>query len=189
MSPCGFTTTRPTWLLTTNLSPHARSIAFDVLLFFFVPAASLRGHAFMNADRFLSSRLVGSVEQSVACPPLSSWVIATDGSATLATDLSPAIAGWGSCCSKGWVLEGLEWECWGEVLLDERDPRSLCADFFFSLSLSNNAGEFWAFLAEALLWLRNESHDSGRVPVFTTQKWPRVGDRTMGTPSFTSGFS
>ena len=57
------------------------------------------------------------------------------------------------------MLEDLECECWGEVLLDERDPRSLGAD-----SLSNNAGELWA-LAEALLWLKNESNDSGRVPV------------------------
>ena len=60
----------------------------------------------------------------------------------MATELSPATAGWGFVVYRIGVLEGLECECWGEVLLDERDPRSLGAD-----SLSNNAGELWA-LAE-----------------------------------------
>ena len=60
----------------------------------------------------------------------------------------PATAGWGFVVHRIGVLEGLECECWGEVLLDERDPRSLGAD-----SLSNNAGELWA-LAEALLTTR-----------------------------------
>ena len=50
-------------------------------------------------------------------------------------------------------------ECWGEVLVDDRDPRSLGAD-----SLTNNAGELWA-LAEAFLWLRDESGDDRSVPV------------------------
>ena len=96
--------------------------------------------------------------QFLALPPVR-WVIATDGSATLATESSPATAGWGFVVNRIGVLEGLECECWGEVLLDERDPRALGAD-----SLSNNAGELWA-IAEALLWLKNESNDSGRVPV------------------------
>ena len=88
----------------------------------------------MNADQLLSSRQVGLVECAVPRPPPSSWVIATDGSATMATELSPATAGWGFVVHRVGVLEGLECECWGEVLLDERDPRSLGAD-----SLSNNA--------------------------------------------------
>ena len=113
----------------------------------------------MNADQLLSSRQVGLVECAVSRPPPSSWVIATDGSATMATEHSPATVGWGFVVHRVGVLEGLECECWGEVLMDERDPRSLGAD-----SLSNNAGELWA-LAEAFLWLRNESNDSGRVPV------------------------
>ena len=113
----------------------------------------------MNADRLLSSKVVGSVAATVARPAPSSWIIATDGSATMATELVPATAGWGFVVQRAGVLEGIECECWGEVLLDERDPRVLGAD-----SLSNNAGELWA-LAEALLWLKNESGDSGRVPV------------------------
>ena len=49
----------------------------------------------MNADQLLSSRQVGLVECAVPRPPPSSWVIATDGSATMATEHSPATAGWG----------------------------------------------------------------------------------------------
>ena len=51
------------------------------------------------------------------------------------------------------------WGGEGEVLLDERDPRTLGAE-----SPSNNAGELWA-IAEALLWLKHQSDDSGTVPV------------------------
>ena len=126
---------------------------------FFSSSSSLKGHACINADKLLSSRVVGSVQDTVSRPPPSRWVIATDGSATLATEFSLATAGWGFVVNRIGVLEGLECECWGEVLLDERDPRALGAD-----SLSNNAGELWA-IAEALLWLKHESNDSGRVPV------------------------
>ena len=77
----------------------------------------------------------------------------------MAIESTPPTAGWGFVVHRVGVLEGLECECRGEVLLDERDPRALRAE-----SLSNNAGELWA-LAEALLWLKNESNDSGRVPV------------------------
>ena len=120
-----------------------------------------------------SSRIVGSVQETVSRPPPVRWVIATDGSATLATESSPATAGWGFVVNRVGVLEGLECECWGEVLLDERDPRALGAD-----SLSNNAGKLWA-IADALLWLKNESNDSGRVPVTfvydsMTQRLPKA---------------
>ena len=54
-------------------------------------------------------------------------------------------------------MSGVEVECWGEVLTDDRDPRALGAD-----SLTNNSGELWA-LAEALLWLRDESGDDKSV--------------------------
>ena len=53
----------------------------------------------------------------------------------------------------------VEVECWGEVLTDDRDPRALGAD-----SLTNNSGELWA-LAEAFLWLRDESGDDKSVSV------------------------
>ena len=56
-------------------------------------------------------------------------------------------------------LSGMEVECWGEVLTDDRDPRALGAD-----SLTNNSGELWA-LAEAFLWLRDDSGDDKSVSV------------------------
>ena len=71
---------------------------------------------------------------------------------------APGSAGWGVVVNRVGVLEGPELECWGEVLVDDRDPRALGAD-----SLSNNAGELWA-LAEAFLWLRDESGDNRSVP-------------------------
>ena len=46
-----------------------------------------------------------------------------------------------------------------EVLTDDRDPRASGAD-----SLLNNSGELWA-LAEAFLWLRDESGDDKTVSV------------------------
>ena len=36
-------------------------------------------------------------------------------------------------------LAGVEVKCWGEVLSDDRDPRTLGAD-----SLTNNSSELWA---------------------------------------------
>ena len=74
------------------------------------------------------------------------------------------------------LLAGVEVECWGEVLTDDRDPRALGAD-----SLSNNSGELWA-LAEAFLWLRDESGRQdgfGYLGLrFGACKGP--SDRTMG---------
>ena len=70
-------------------------------------------------------------------------VIDPDGSATMATDLSLAIAGSGFVLQRVGLLEGIECQCWREVFLDDFDPGlSRRAD---SLSLSNNAGEpgFW----------------------------------------------
>ena len=69
------------------------------------------------------------------------------------------------------LLIGLEVECWGEVLVDDRDPESLGAD-----SLTNNAGELWA-LAEAFLWLRDEAGDDRSVPV------PLVYDSEVAKPA------
>ena len=52
--------------------------------------------------------------------------------------------------TSGWVLasrvgllDGREVECWGEVLVDDKDPRAFGAD-----SLTNNDGELWS-LADA----------------------------------------
>ena len=59
-------------------------------------------------------------------------------------------------------MSGVEVECSGEVLTDDRDPRALGAD-----SLTNNSGELWA-LAEAFLWLRDESGDDKSVSVTLT---------------------
>ena len=56
-------------------------------------------------------------------------------------------------------MSGVEVECWGEVLTDDRDPRTLGAD-----SLSHSSGELWA-LAEAFLWLRDKSGDDKSVSV------------------------
>ena len=58
------------------------------------------------------------------------------------------------------LLEGLEEvECWGEVLVDDKNTRALGAE-----SLTNNAAELWA-LAEAFLWLRDDSGDNKSIPV------------------------
>ena len=75
------------------------------------------------------------------------------------------------------LLAGVEVECWGEVLTDDRDPRALGAD-----SLSNNSGELWA-LAEAFLWLRDESGDDKTVSVTLVYDFGGCtgpSDRTMG---------
>ena len=65
----------------------------------------------------------------------------------------PASAGWGFFVDRVGCLACVEVECWGEVLVDDRDPRALGADSF-----TNNSGELWA-LVEAFLWLRDESGD------------------------------
>ena len=57
-------------------------------------------------------------------------------------------------------LAGVEAECWGEVLVDDRDPRALGAD-----SLTNNSGDHRGGVAEALLWLRDESGNDKSVSV------------------------
>ena len=62
--------------------------------------------------------------------------------------------GWSS-----WLFGGRRVECWGEVVIDDKDNRALGAD-----SLTNKSGELWA-LAEAFLWLRNESGDGKCVSV------------------------
>ena len=82
------------------------------------------------------------------------------------------------------MLEGPEVECWGEVLVDDKDPRALGAE-----SLTNNAAELWA-LAEAFLWLRDESGDNKSIPVtlvydsevakgLTTEPWAPMAHSTL----------
>ena len=82
--------------------PHSLSIAFVVLVyslkfqFFFF---SFEGHACMNADQFLSSKAIGSVERRPRClAPL---------------PLVPATAGCGFYGPTVGVLEGIGCECWG----------------------------------------------------------------------------
>ena len=72
------------------------------------------------------------------------------------------------------------------MLVDDRDPRALGAD-----ELTNNAAELWA-LAEAFLWLRDESGDDGSLPAtlvydsefakgITTEPWaPQSHLRLVG---------
>ena len=98
----------------------------------------LRRHLCTRATLLRSREQRGLAALTAAKPPPLQWLIATDGSA---------------------VPERVETEFWGEVLLDDQDPRALGAD-----SSSNNAGELWA-LAEAFLWLRDESGDNGCTPV------------------------
>ena len=75
-------------------------------------------------------------------------------------------------------------ECWAEVLVDDKDPRALGAE-----SLTNNAAELWA-LAEAFLWLRDESGDNKSIPVtlvydsevakgLTTEPWAPMAHSTL----------
>ena len=73
-------------------------------------------------------------------------------------------------------MSGKEVECWGEVLTDDRDPRALGAD-----SLTNNSGELWA-LAEAFLWLRDESGDDKSVSVTLIYdlRWQRAWSQNLG---------
>ena len=77
-------------------------------------------------------------------------------------------------------------------LVDDKDPRALGAE-----SVTNNAAELWA-LAEAFLWLRDESGDNKSVPVtlvydsevakgLTTEPWAPMAAFYSGW--FTSGFA
>ena len=119
----------------------------------------LRNHSCSSGDKLLSVKQVGSIASTVRKPQPAQWLIATDGSASPSSVEQPASAGWGFVVDRIGCLEGVEVECWGEVLTDDRDPRALGAD-----SLTNNAGELWA-LAEAFLWLRDESGDDKTVSV------------------------
>ena len=111
----------------------------------------LRNHSCSSGDKLLSVKTIGATALTVRKPQPSQWIIATDGSASPSSVEQPASAGWGFVVDRVGCLAGVEVECWGEVLVDDRDPRALGAD-----SLTNNSGELWA-LAEAFLWLRDES--------------------------------
>ena len=69
--------------------------------------------------------------------------------------------------------------------MNDKDPRALGAE-----SLTSNAAELWA-LAEAFLWLRDESGDNKSVPVtlvydsevakgLTTEPWAPMAHSTSG---------
>ena len=119
----------------------------------------LRTHSCSSGDKLLTTRTIGQIAATAKKPQPTHWTIATDGSASPSSVEQPASAGWGFVVDRVGLLAGVEVECWGEVLTDDRDPRALGAD-----SLSNNSGELWA-LAEAFLWLRDESGDDKKVPV------------------------
>ena len=121
----------------------------------------LRTHSCSSGDKLLTTRTIGQIAAAARKPQPTHWTIATDGSASPSSVEQPASAGWGFMVDRVGLLEGVEVECWGEVLTDDRDPRALGAD---SLSLSNNSGELWA-LAEAFLWLRDESGDDKTISV------------------------
>ena len=115
---------------------------------------------------------------------LSGGLIATDGSAAPSSVDAPASAGWAFVVHREGLLEGPEVECWGEVLVDDKDPRALGAE-----SLTNNAAELWA-LAEAFLWLRDESGDNKSIPItlvydsevakgLTTEPWAPMAHSTL----------
>ena len=108
-----------------------------------------------SGDKLLSVRQVGSIASAVRKPQPAQWLIATDGSASPSSVEQPASAGWGFVVDRIGCLSGVEVECWGEVLTDDRDPRALGAD-----SLTNNSGELWV-LAEAFLGRRQVSCGDG----------------------------
>ena len=119
----------------------------------------LRSHSCSSGNKLLSVKQVGSIASTAPKPQPVQWLIAADSSASPSSVEQPASAGWGFVVDRiGW-LSGVEVECWGEVLTDDRDARALGAD-----SLTNISGELWAH-AEALLWLRDESGDDKTVSV------------------------
>ena len=150
----------------------------------FGSAGGLHRHVCSSGDKLLEARQVGTMAATVGRPPPVHWVIATDGSASPSSVEAPASAGWASVVQREGLLEGPEVECWGEVLVDDKDPRALGAE-----SLTNNAAELWA-LAEAFLWLRDESGDNKSVPVtlvydsevgkgLTTEPWAPMAHSTL----------
>ena len=141
-------------------------------------------HVCSSGDKLLEARQVGAVAATVGRPPPVHWIIATDGSAAPSSVEAPASAGWAFVVHREGLLEGPEVECWGEVLVDDKDPRALGAE-----SLTNNAAELWA-LAEAFLWLRDESGDNKSLPVtlvfdsevakgLTTEPWAPMAHSTL----------
>ena len=150
----------------------------------FGSAGGLHRHVCSSGDKLLEARQVGAVAATVGRPPPVHWIIATDGSAAPSSVEAPASAGWAFVVHREGLLEGPEVECWGEVLVDDKDPRALGAE-----SLTNNAAELWA-LAEAFLWLRDESGDNKSIPVtlvydsevakgLTTEPWAPMAHSTL----------
>ena len=84
----------------------------------------LRNHSCSSGDKLLSVKQVGSIASTVRKPQPAQWLIATDGSASPSSVEQPASAGWGFVVDRIGCLSGVEVECWGEVLTDDRDPRA-----------------------------------------------------------------
>ena len=89
----------------------------------FATEMRLKSHACSSGDQPLQARAAGSVAASARKPQPTAWVIATDGSASPPSPDLPATAGWGYLVHRIGQLGCLELECWGEVLVDDRDPR------------------------------------------------------------------
>ena len=89
----------------------------------FGSAGGLHRHVCSSGDKLLEARQAGVVAASAGRPPPVHWLIATDGSASPSTVESPASAGWAFVVQREGLLEGPEVECWGEVLVNDRDAR------------------------------------------------------------------
>ena len=75
-----------------------------------------------SGDKLLEARQVGVVAATVGRPPPVHWVIATDGSASPSSVEALASASWAFVAEREGLLERPEFECWGEVLVDDKDP-------------------------------------------------------------------
>ena len=151
----------------------------------FGSAGGLHRHVCSSGDKLLEARQVGAVTATVGRPPplYIGSLLLMGQQLPLLLRHQPRLDGRLLCKREG-LLEGPEVECWGEVLVDDKDPRALGAE-----SLTNNAAELWA-LAEAFLWLWDESGDNKTVPVtlvydsevakgLTTEPWAPLAHSTL----------
>ena len=90
----------------------------------FGSAGGLHRQVCSSGDKLLEARQVGKVAATVGRPPPVHWIVATDGSAAPSSVEASASAAWAFVVQREGLLEGLEVECWGEVLVDDKDPRA-----------------------------------------------------------------
>ena len=118
----------------------SQSLRFSVLAVISILSGVSAPTLVASGDKLLTTRTIGQIAATARKPQPTHWTIATDGSASPSSVEQPASAGWGFVVDRVGLLAGVEVECWGEVVTDDRDPRALGAD-----SLSNNSGELWAW--------------------------------------------